>query len=214
MGRIGIILITVSLGLLRAEVIDRVAAAVGWNVITTSEIVEEIRVTAFLNGEKPEFSADSKRAAAARLVEQTLIAREMAAGQFPAPEPAEVDRTLDEVKKQRFASEAEYRRSLVEYGLQEEDLRRHLLKQLATLRFVDLRFRPAVQVLEADIWEYYRYKLVPQWKDKAGKPPSFEEARSNVEEILKQQRVNQTLDNWIKEMRTRIRIEYQEEAFQ
>jgi hypothetical protein len=214
MHRRGAILILVSLSLLRAEIIDRVAVTVGTNVITASEVLEEIRLTAFLNGDKPEFTADAKRKAAGRLVEQALIGREMDAGQFPAPEPSDVSQMLEDVKKQRFASEPEYRRVLTEFGLQEEDVVRHLLKQLATLRFIDLRFRPAVQIPEADLWEYYRYKLVPQWQDKGGKPPSFEEARNKVEEILKQQRVDQTLDNWIKEMRNRIRIEYHEEAFQ
>ena len=214
MHRLGAILVLVSMSLLRSEIIDRVAVTVGTDVITASDVLEEIRVTAFLNGDKPDFTADARRKAAGRLVEQALIGREMDAGQFPAPEPSDVSRMLEDVKKQRFASEPEYRRTLTEFRLQEEDVVRHLFKQLATLRFIDLRFRPAVQILDADLWEYYRYKLVPQWEDKAAKPPSFEEARSKVEEILKQQRVDQTLDNWIKEMRNRIRIEYHEVAFQ
>ena len=50
-----------TLGVCRAEIIDRVAVVVGKRVITESEIVREIRLTAFLNGAPLDFSAASKR---------------------------------------------------------------------------------------------------------------------------------------------------------
>jgi hypothetical protein len=37
----------------RAEIIDQIAAGVDNEVITRSEVLEQIRVAAFLNGEKP-----------------------------------------------------------------------------------------------------------------------------------------------------------------
>src|SRR5262249_49424474 len=57
----------------RAEIIDRVAVVVGNRVITESEILREVRLTAFLNGAPLDFSAASKRKTAERLVEQRLI---------------------------------------------------------------------------------------------------------------------------------------------
>ncbi|MGA8577407.1 MAG: hypothetical protein WB579_01900, partial [Bryobacteraceae bacterium] len=60
-----------------ATIIDRIAVSVGNRVITTVDIDRAIRVPAFLNGQQPDFSAASKRAAAERLVEQTLVRREL-----------------------------------------------------------------------------------------------------------------------------------------
>src|SRR6476660_4088835 len=54
--------------LCRAEIIDRIAVVVGNRVITESEILREIRLTALLNDEPLDFSAVSKRKTADRLV--------------------------------------------------------------------------------------------------------------------------------------------------
>ena len=70
-----------------AEIIDRVAVTVDKRVITESEIVRQIRITAFLNNEQPDFSASSKRVTADRLVEQVLIRRELESTRYSAPAP-------------------------------------------------------------------------------------------------------------------------------
>ena len=43
-----------------AEIIDRIAVTVDNRVITESEIMRQIRITAFLNGKQPVFSAADK----------------------------------------------------------------------------------------------------------------------------------------------------------
>jgi hypothetical protein len=63
--------------LVSAEIIDRIAVTVEKQVITESEIWRQIRITAFLNGEEPDFSSAAKRTMADRLVEQVLIRREL-----------------------------------------------------------------------------------------------------------------------------------------
>src|SRR5262245_9914320 len=54
----------------QAEIIDRIAVVVGNGVITESQIIREIRLAAFLDGKPLDFSAESKRKTADRLVEQ------------------------------------------------------------------------------------------------------------------------------------------------
>ena len=68
-----------------AEVIDRVAVSVGKQIITAGQIDEEIRVTAFLNHEKPHFTVDEKKKAAERLIEQALIKDGMEKCHYPLP---------------------------------------------------------------------------------------------------------------------------------
>jgi len=48
----------------RAEIIDRVAVSVGNRVITTSDLDRQLRVAAFQDGVKPDFSPAARSAAA------------------------------------------------------------------------------------------------------------------------------------------------------
>src|SRR5256885_916748 len=81
----------------RAEIIDRVAVVVGNRVITESEILREVRLTAFLNGAPLDFSAASKRKTAERLVEQRLIHIENEASLYPLPTAESVEQALKEI---------------------------------------------------------------------------------------------------------------------
>ncbi len=89
---------------LRAETIDRIAVSVGNLVITASELDRQIRATAFLNGKPPDFSPASKRATADRMVEQTLIRRELESGHYPLPAAEEVGPVLEKFQRENFAS--------------------------------------------------------------------------------------------------------------
>ncbi len=68
-----------------AEIIDRIVITVGNQVITQSQVDDEIRVTAFLNHEKVDLSAAARKQAASRLIEQALIKREMDLSRYPLP---------------------------------------------------------------------------------------------------------------------------------
>src|SRR5262249_29620111 len=87
-------------------VIDRVAITVGYDVVKDSDIVRDIRITSFLNGETPDFSQKSRRASANRLLDQMFIRREIEVGQYTAiPPESDVERLLAQIKKDRFGSE-------------------------------------------------------------------------------------------------------------
>jgi hypothetical protein len=77
-----------------AEVIDRIAVTLDNQVITQSEILLEIRLTAFLNGDSLDFSTESRKKAADRLVEQKLIRKEMEPAQDLEAGPAELQSML------------------------------------------------------------------------------------------------------------------------
>src|SRR5438046_1912632 len=98
-----VLLLFFALAACRAEIIDRVAVVVGNSVITESEILREIRLTAFLNGEPLDFSPASKRKTAERLVEQRLIRIEADSSLYPPPEPDAVETQWKEVQS-KFAS--------------------------------------------------------------------------------------------------------------
>ena len=131
-----------SLALLaRAEIIDRIAVSVGNRVITESDLNREIRVAAFLDGVKPDFSPAGKRATAERMVEQVLIRRELEISRYPVPSAAEVAPVLEAFKKERFPNDGEYQRALADYGIADQDVKDLLLWQRTLLLFIEVRFQ-------------------------------------------------------------------------
>jgi hypothetical protein len=190
-----------------AEIIDRVAVTVDKRVVTESEIMRQIRITAFLNNEQPDFGPANRRATANRLVEQLLIRREIeGSGYFGDPEtPFENYAQL----KQRFKTPDEYTQALARYGIRDKDVRESLEWQAMLLDFISLRFRPGVQIPPSEIREYYDAQVAQD----PGKLPPFDDAKDDIEEILTQQRVDNALDRWLGQARTQSRIRYMQEVF-
>lgn len=204
-------------GTASAEIIDRIAVTVGDQVITESHLLLEMRVAAFLNGETPDLSPAARRKAAERLVDLALIQHEMELSRYPMPGPPEVEPMLKRVREERgLTDEARYRAELEKYHITDEDVRDHLLRQLATLRFINFRFTPGIDLPEAEVQEYYSKQFLPEWKKKNGDktPPSLEEARPQIESILNDQRADQALERWLKQARSQTRLSFRSEVFQ
>ncbi len=189
------------------EIIDRIAITVANQVVTESQIDEEIRVTAFLNRDPLDLSAAAKKDAASRLIEQSLVRREMDLSHYPLPELSDAGESLENLKAM-YPSETAFQDALQAYGITTDELTRRLWWQLTLLRFIDYRFRPGIQILPADVQAYYRQQ-VSEWQQKGTKPmPTLEESRGQIEEILTQKRIDQALDQWISDTRKQVTITY------
>jgi hypothetical protein len=198
-----------------AETIDRIAVAVGNRVITASDVERQLRLAGFLSGSKPELTAEARRKMAETLVEQKLVARELETARYPEPGASEVDSVFAEFKSGYFSSDAEYRRALAEAGLTEAEVKQQLLWQRRWLSFVAVRFRPAVQVTDADIRAYYETSVLPAAKAaNPGATYTLEEFRDPILSKLTSDRVDQAMAQWLAEMRQRTEIVFHEEAFQ
>jgi len=191
-----------------AEIIDRMAVSVGNRVITESELKREIRLTAFLNAETPDFSPEAKHKAAERLIEQKLVRKELEFTRYPTPDASEAEPLVNEIKKKRSQNQAEFERELQKCGITEADLTAHLLWQLTLLRFLEIRFRPEIQISEEEIRGYFETHM-----QSADRGASLEEYRDKIEQTLRGQRVDKYMDAWLKEARTRTPIKYQKEVF-
>ena len=191
---------------LRGEIIDRIAVSVGNAVITQSEIEQEIRITAFLNSEPADFGGEARRKAAERLVEQKLVRREITLSRYPVPPAAEAEPRLKGLMA-RYPDGSVFRQALEKYGISERELLDHLLWQLTLLRFVDVRFRPGVQVSDEEVRAYFEKKVAPA-------SASLDDVREKIEQVLIAERVDHDLDQWLKVARQRVGVEYRKEAFQ
>jgi hypothetical protein len=198
-----------------ADIIDRIAVSVGNRVIAVSDLDREIRVAAFLDGVQPDFSPAAKRATAERMIEQKLIRRELETSRYPVPDASEVEPVLAEFREQHFKDDDEYRRAVTERGITEQDVKDELLWQRTLLRFIEVRFRPAVQVSDQEIQDYFEQVVVPAARvAHPGEPVVLEDYRSQVEEKLSGQRVDKEVDTWLKESRKRNEIVIHEDALQ
>ncbi|MBM3812117.1 MAG: hypothetical protein FJW20_10855 [Acidimicrobiia bacterium] len=198
-----------------AEIIDRVAVTMGRTVITQSAVEEQVRVTAFLNQEPLDLGPLARRRAADRMIEQTLLRQEMEFSGYVLPGHEQAEPLLAEIRKERFPDEDSFLRTLASYGITESILRRHLILQLGTLRFIELRFRPGVAVGDGEIEIYYREQFVPGWERRNNSPPpALEDAAEEVESILVAERTDQALNQWLNQSRRQTRVRFVEEAIQ
>jgi hypothetical protein len=197
------------------EIIDRIAVRVGRTVITQSQIIEQIRVTAFLNGEEPDLSANTRRLFASRLVDVILIRQEMEISRYPIPEMKEIAPMWRRVQETAQAAGKDLQQELARYQLTEEAVRQNLLLQLTTLRFINYRFRPGISIAESEVEEYYRERFVPEWRSRSqDNPPEIDEVRDQIESALTESKLDEEVEKWLKEARAQARIQYVEEAFQ
>jgi hypothetical protein len=194
-------------------IIDRIAVAVGNRVITTSDIEREIRVTAFLNGQTPDLSAANKRATAERMVDQRLVRRELDSSRYPVPQPAEIEPALRAFRQRYYPVEADYQRALTGYHIGDQDVRDALLWQRTLLQFVDVRFRPAVQISSEEIQQYFDTVLAPRLRAaQPAHPVSLDDYRDQIEDTLAGQREDREMENWLREARRQTPIFYHDEA--
>jgi len=199
------ILLLILLSPLHSEIIDRIAISVGNQVITKAQIDEEMRLTAFLNGGQLDGSVEERKKAADRLIEQTLVKRDMEFSHYPIPDANEADPLLKTLKT-NYASEALYKQALDRYGITEEALKHRLWWQTALLRFIDFRFRPGILVPDADIRSYYDQEVV-KWKQQGIQQiPAFEDSREKIGELLTDQRIDQAIDKWLAETRKQVAV--------
>jgi len=197
-----------------AVVVDRIAVIVNKSAIKMSDIYRDLRVTEFLNGERPNVTIEARRKAAERLIDQNLLRTEITNAGFKWASTGEADALLAKIRQDRFGGSADRMRSaLRQYGLDQEELRSQLLWQLTVLRYIDQRFRNGVLVTDEDVRAYYDQRLT-DLKRENPKDSSFEALAPKIRESLEGERVNQNFVESMEQSRRRSRIEFMEGAFE
>ncbi len=224
--------------ILLAIPLDRVAVTIGNYVITESEVEEEVRVTDFLNNQPVDLSQTARRQAAERLIDQHLVKADMQVSEWPQPEASEAAKLEAQVIRQKFGgNRGAFEAALKRDGISENQLKQHLLWQLAALRYTEFRFQPGVteaspalrQQLEAATQRRSAEnaqqahprgtqpplrlgQTPPPRTDQTGAPPQPSGAANPQNPVPRT--VEQQMDAWLKQARSRARIVYHQEAFQ
>jgi len=198
--------------LLSGEVLDRLALSVGGEIITEQQVLLHIRTAALLNGEPPRETPADKRRAAQKLIELTLIRVEMQTNRYPLPPEEQVQTTLDSIRKQRFNNDdAAYRAALAQSRVTEADLKDSIKWQLATLSFIDFRFRPGVQIPEEEIRDFFQYDYAKEFGPRAKR--FYNQARAEILELLTQQRIDNLLDRWLNQTEAITKVRWVDSVF-
>jgi hypothetical protein len=193
-----------------AVIIDRIAIVVGKWIIKDSDIERDVRATSFLNNQPLNVNTTARKESASRLIDQLFIRHEIFIGDYPTALPEEADRQIEQLKKQKFRTEAAYEQALKRYGLSDAELRTQFQLHLTVLRFIDARFRPAVLVTDDEVDKYYRDHRAALSRDYPGK--SLDELRDPIRDILSGERVNKLFFSWLDEQRKSSKITYREEG--
>lgn len=196
-----------------AVLVDGVAVTVGTSVITRSEIELRIRLMAFQNGEKADFSLASRQQAAQRLIDQKLVEHEMEVGRYPRVDAKAKESLMADYARTNYKSDTgALAVALKGYGLTVQNLEDELGLQTDLLTFLNLRFRPAVQVTDQDIRKYFaeHYTQGPEKTKQQAQAGALREVRTQIEQQLTMERSNKELDSWLQDQRKRIGIVYVE----
>jgi hypothetical protein len=184
-----------------AKVIDGIAARVEDDIIAESEVRELAAFQKLLEGR-----AKSRAEIIGELVDQWIIRTEAANAAFPHPSSSEVDEAYAQLPKQAGSPEA-LRARMAELNLTEAAARRILERQLYLSRFLDYKFRTAIQIDPKQIDAYYQSELVPQLRSSGQVVPPRDSVEDQIREVLTQREINQRSTRWLDEAKARLRID-------
>ena len=183
------------------EVVDRIVAKVESDIILMSDVQQLARDQLFLDGKS---QSDSE--ILDRLIDQWIVRNEAKVARFPQPSEEDVNRSIERLKRS-FSSPEEYEARKTQSGLTDEQVLQFMRSRLYLSNYLDSRFRPVIQVNDKEIEEFYKTRVVPRAESRGQTPPTLENARDFIQEALVQRAINEQADRWLKESRTRVRIE-------
>jgi hypothetical protein len=131
-----ILVAAVALAAARAEVLDRVLAVVGGDVITLTDVIAARDFGLIV---VPPSTADPVRAVLTQLIDRALILAEVDRYVPPEPSAEDVNAGLA-IARRRFSSDEQYRAALARSGIDENHLRETIRQNLRIRAYLNQRF--------------------------------------------------------------------------
>jgi peptidyl-prolyl cis-trans isomerase SurA len=190
-----------------AEVLDRTVATVNGHVILLSDWDEELRFECLNSGRKlAEVTAQDRKAALDRLIDQQLLREQMRPTELKAATHEQIEKQIQGLKDSVLRDHAgeSWEAILSSYQLGEKFVEDRVATELVEFGFIDARFRPTIQVSASEIEQYYKEQLVP--KLPASDPVALSDVTAKIREILVEKRINQLLGSWLEALRSQAQI--------
>ncbi len=186
------------------DVVDRIVATVNGHIILQSDWEDEIRYEAFINGRTlSTLTPATRKASLDRLIDQELLREQIRGVDSPNADFEEVRKRILEIRQQYPGkeSEQEWHSLLGQYGLTQGGLESRIRTEFDLTRLVDARLRPTVTVDTKSIESYYNQELLPQLHHGGATNVSLAEVTPKIKEVLTQEKMNQLLIAWLKDLR-------------
>jgi hypothetical protein len=191
---------------LSGEEIDRLLVAVNGSVITEGDlyIARKLNPLIFsISGT----GAVSREAEIDRLIDLELIRQELQNFSLDSDDESSLDAKTKEWRDRMTKAGIDLH-SIERLGIQESELNSYLKLRISILEFVDFRFGPFAAVSESEIKAYYDDTYSPQLRESGLETPPLSQVSDKIEEILKDKKINEALDQWLLEARSNAQIEY------
>lgn len=191
------------------KVVDKMVATVNAGVrtelITYSDLLWQLALQPDTPLDNPT-SADLNKALKL-LIDQRLILQEAEKLPTIAPTQKEVSDARDELARY-FSTPAEFQERLRRVGLTSEKLDEILEQRLKMEKYLSFRFQSFVVISQAEIVDYYNAVFVPRFRARfPGRiVPKLEEARSEIETILTEAKIESDTDAFLDTARERAEI--------
>jgi hypothetical protein len=181
--------------------VDGIAARIEGDIVTESQLNELAGFQKLVDGK-----AGSRADLLRELTDQWIVNTEAQTARFGQPKAEDVTQAYDDLAK-RFPSAEAFRGEIAAAGLTENAVRRQLELQIYLSRFMDYKFRPAAQVSESEIEEYYNGDFTKQAQERGEKVPPLEDVHADIRRLLTEKIINQRATKWLDEARPRLRVE-------
>ena len=183
------------------EIVDAIAVRIEDDIITESEVRELAQFQQLVDGH-----AQRREDVIKELIDQWIVRNEANTTKFPMPSAEDVQHEYDRLVM-HFHSADELNQKIAAAGLSEMAVRRMLEQQIFLTRFLDYRFRPAAQIGQSDIENYYEKEFVPQLKAKNQTVPPDDDVADTIREVLTQRSIDETSTKWLNDSRASLRID-------
>jgi hypothetical protein len=184
-----------------SRIVDGIAARIEDDIITESEVRELERFQILVDGK-----SRPRGEVLEELENQWILRGEASAVKFPEPSKDDVERSYAQFTRQ-FGPPEEYAKRCTAAGVTDSAVHRLIQQQLYLSRFVDYRFRPAAQIDQKQIEDYYSQEFAPQLKQRGESVPPLDDVEETIREVLVQRAINSLSAKWLDDTRARLRID-------
>jgi hypothetical protein len=179
----------------RAEIIDRVLAMVGTQVVTQSDL----RATEAF-GLIPQSASAGTTDLVGQLVNRQLMLSEVERYSAPDPERQSVERRVAEIRA-TFHTAADYEQALARTAMSDERLRSVVADNVRIEFYVEQRFAAAAQPTAEEVQRYYREHAVEFTTN--GRLAAFEDVQVIAQQKAAAERKRALIIDWLDRLRRR-----------
>lgn len=183
-----------------AQLLDRILAVVGGDVILLSDVIAARRLGLV---PAPGAGMDPVRVALDALIDRQLMLAETNRYLPPDPRAEAIAARMTEIRG-RFPDDAQFQSVLRETGMTLEDLRVRVRDDLRIAAYLDQRFASGFMPGEAELVKYYRAHETDFTRGGVLRP--FEEVRDVARERLLAERRVDLIRDWMAGLRRRIEV--------